>query len=198
MVAKEFRERRAQAVAAAANITASAWFRRLMLDAVAWIESGDWTCNDKKLTRERPVAAAAAAELKRHTRKIRKQGKHLAGLDSRRRHKLRVRAKKLRYACEFFAGAFPGKKRSRRRTRFADKLKRLQDALGDLNDIVVHKELAEQSATAPAAAAERHRRTKRAFAAGQLAGREEARFTSAMSDAERAYAAFARAKPFWS
>jgi CHAD domain-containing protein len=116
----------------------------------------------------------------------------------RQLHKLRVRAKKLRYACEFFAGAFPGKKRSRRRTRFAGKLKRLQGALGDLNDIVVHQELAEQSATAPAAAARRYRRrrTKKAFAAGRLAGREEARFTSAMSDAERAYTAFARAKPF--
>jgi inorganic triphosphatase YgiF len=200
MVAKEFRERRAQALTAAENVTASALFRRLMLDVVAWIESGDWTCNGKNLTRECPTAVAAAAELKRRTRKIRKQGKHLAGLDPRRRHKLRVRAKKLRYACEFFADAFPGKKRSRRRTGFAGKLKKLQGALGDLNDIVVHQELAEQAATAPGAAAGRHRRrrTKKAFAAGRLAGREEARFASAMSDAERAYAAFARAKPFWS
>jgi triphosphatase len=199
MVAEEIRQRRAQALAAAENVTASAWFRRLMLDAVAWIESGDWTCNDKKPIRERSAAVAAAAELKRRTRKIRKQGKDLAGLDPRRRHKLRVGAKKLRYACEFFAGVFPGKKRSRRRTRFAGKLKKLQGALGDLNDIVVHQELATQSATAPAAAAGRHRRRriKKAFAAGRLAGREEARFTSAMNDAERAYAAFARAKPFW-
>jgi triphosphatase len=55
----------------------------------------------------------------RRTRKIRKQGKHLADLDPRRRHKLRVKAKKLRYGCEFFATIFPGKKPSRRRTRFA-------------------------------------------------------------------------------
>ena len=199
MVAKEFREKRAEALAAAEKVAASARFRRLMLDALAWIESGDWTRTDNGFIRERPAAIGAAAELQRRVQKIRKQGKHLAGLDARRRHKLRVKAKKLRYGCEFFAGAFPGKKRSRRRTRFAAKLKRLQGALGDLNDIVVHQELAEQAATAPAAAAGRHRcrRTKKAFAAGRLAGREEARFTSAMSDAERAYAAFARAKPFW-
>ena len=199
MVAKEFHEKRAEALAAAEKVAASARFRRLMLDALAWIESGDWTRTDNGFIRERPAAIGAAAELRRRVQKIRKQGKHLAGLDARRRHKLRVKAKKLRYGCEFFAGAFPGKKRSRRRTRFAAKLKRLQGALGDLNDIVVHQELAEQAATAPAAAAGRHRRrrTKKAFAAGRLAGREEARFTSAMSDAERAYAAFARAKPFW-
>lgn len=194
MVAKEFREKRAEALAAAEKVATSARFRRLMLDALAWIESGDWARNDKGFIR----AVAAAAELQRRVQKIRKQGKHLAGLDPRRRHKLRVKAKRLRYGCEFFAGAFPGKKRSRRRIRFSGKLRRLQGALGDLNDIVVHQELAEQSATAPDAPAGRRRRTKKAFAAGRLAGREEARFTSAMSDAERAYTAFALAKPFWS
>jgi inorganic triphosphatase YgiF len=200
MVAKEFREKRAQAMAAAEKVAASSWFRRLMLDSVAWIESGDWTRNDKGLIRERPVSIAAAAELRRRARKIRKQGKHLADLDPRRRHKLRVKAKKLRYGCEFFAGVFPGKKRSRRRTRFAGKLKKLQDALGDLNDIVVHQELAEQSATTlgTAPGRRRRRRARKAFAAGRLAGREEARFAAVMNDAERAYAAFARAKPFWS
>jgi triphosphatase len=200
MVAKEFREKRAEALVVAEKVAASARFRRLMLDALAWIESGDWTRNDKRLIRERPAAVAAAAELKRRARKIRKQGKHLADLDPRRRHKLRVKAKQLRYGCEFFAGAFPGKKRSRRRTRFVGKLKRLQGALGDLNDIVVHRELAEQSVMAQSTVLGRHRRrrTRKAFAAGRLAGREEARFASTISHAERAYAAFAQAKPFWS
>jgi inorganic triphosphatase YgiF len=200
LVAKEFREKRAEALAAAEKVAASAWFRCLMLDVVGWIECGDWTRNDNRVIRERPAAIAAAAELERRARKIRKQGKHLSGLDPRRPHKLRVKAKKLRYGCEFFAGAFPGKKRSRRRSRFAGKLKKLQNALGDLNDIIVHQELAEQSATNPAPSIGRHRRrrARKAFAAGRLAGREEARFTTTMNDAERAYAAFARAKPFWS
>jgi hypothetical protein len=37
----------------------------------------------------------------------------------------------------------------------------------------------------------------KAFAAGRLSGREEARFAAVMQDAERAYAAFAKASPFW-
>jgi hypothetical protein len=40
-------------------------------------------------------------------------------------------------------------------------------------------------------------RAKKAFAAGRLSGREEARIAAVLNDAERAYAAFAEARPFW-
>jgi hypothetical protein len=40
-------------------------------------------------------------------------------------------------------------------------------------------------------------RTKKAFAAGRLSGREEARIPSVLKDAECAYGAFAKVKPFW-
>jgi CHAD domain-containing protein len=46
-------------------------------------------------------------------------------LEPQRRHELRIRAKKLRYASEFFAGAFPGKKSSRRREEFVAGLEKL-------------------------------------------------------------------------
>ena len=47
------------------------------------------------------------------------------------------------------------------------------------------------------AANQREGRAKKAFAAGRLSGREEARVASVLKDAERAYLAFAEAKPFW-
>jgi hypothetical protein len=37
---------------------------------------------------------------------------------------------------------------------------------------------------------------RKAFAAGRLSGREEARIAAVLNDAERVYAAFAAAKPF--
>ena len=40
-------------------------------------------------------------------------------------------------------------------------------------------------------------RAKKAFVAGRLSGREEARTASVLRDAERAYGVFAKAKPFW-
>jgi CHAD domain-containing protein len=51
---------------------------------------------------------------------------------------LRIDAKKLRYASEFFKDVFSGKGAARRRKRFVGRLKALQDALGDLNDIGVN------------------------------------------------------------
>jgi CHAD domain-containing protein len=105
----------------------------------------------------------------------------------------------LRYASEFFASAFPSKKSTRRRDKFVVKLKAMQDALGDINDIRVHECLAQQTIKSHTKArTRRDRGVKKAFAAGGLSGREGARFPSVMKEAERAYAAFAKVASFWS
>jgi triphosphatase len=199
LLAEDFQKKRIGAFAKAKSAIDSARFRQLVLDAAAWIEVGDWTrkADDAfSSLRERPVREAAIAELRRRTKKIRRQGAELTALDPRRRHKLRINAKKLRYATEFFAAAFPGKKSERRRKKFAARLKKLQSVLGDLNDIVVHEGLAKQTIATRATDAKR-RPAGRAFAAGRLSGREEARFASTMKDAERAHAAFVKTPPFW-
>ena len=41
--------------------------------------------------------------------------RRLRALSAKKRHKLRIRAKNLRYAVEFFAGAFPGEENAKRR-----------------------------------------------------------------------------------
>ena len=112
---------------------------------------------------------------------------------------MRIQAKKLRYASEFFTGAFPGKKAVRRRNGFVAALEKLQDALGDLNDIAVHAGLTERIVDAQDARdKQREGRATKAFAAGRLSGHEEARIASVLKDAERAYRGFSKAKPFWS
>jgi len=120
----------------------------------------------------------------------------LTRLDARRRHKLRIQAKKVRYASEFFAGLFPGKKASKRREKFLSALEDVQDCLGDLNDIAVH----EDRITAIADERRSRRRRgnpKRAFAAGLLTGREDARLDAVLENAIHAHAALAKIKPFW-
>jgi CHAD domain-containing protein len=57
------------------------------------------------LLREQPIAPAAAEDLKRRWKKLLKTGAQLDALAAQRRHKMRIQAKKLRYAAEFFAGA---------------------------------------------------------------------------------------------
>jgi hypothetical protein len=64
-----------------------------------------------------------------------------------------------------------------------------------LNDISVHGDLSAGLAQDDEGSRRQHRR--RAFAAGRLSGFEEARMASVLRGADRAYRAFAKAKPFW-
>ncbi len=139
-----------------------------------------------------PGELFASDRLARRWRKVRKKGKVLARLDAARRHKLRIHAKKLRYAAEFFASLFSSKQARKRRKQFLRALEGLQDALGDLNDIAVHEKRI-------AAVGHRHRRSdpNRLFAAGLLTGREDARMEAAVTAATDAYAELAKVKLFW-
>ncbi len=184
------RRRRAHAFARAHAAVESQEFRTLVLEIAEWIEQGEWTRNaDDNLPalRDRPIASAALDKLRRRRKKIIKKGRQLDVLGKQDRHELRIRIKKLRYAAEFFAGAFPGKKAGRRREQFVDRLEKLQDALGELNDIAVHEELTAQVADIDEANSKRHKaRSKKAFAAGRLSGREEARVAVVLKDARKA------------
>ena len=202
VLAKDLQRRHEEAFARVCAAVESTRFRSLVLDTAGWIEAGDWTRStddSTRLLREQPIVPAAAAELRQRWKKVLKAGAQLGELDPQRRHKMRIQAKKLRYASEFFGGAFPGKKAMRRRNGFAAGLEKLQDALGDLNDIAVHEGLSERIVDAQdVSGKQREGRVKEAFAAGRLSGREEARMAFVLKDAERAYRAFAKAKPFWS
>ena len=191
LVSRELRRKREDALARARTAVESLRFRDLALDTAAWIETGDWTRN------QRPFAAEAAEQLRRQWKKILKSGKHLDRLDPQHRHKLRIQAEKLRYAAEFFGPAFRRKRAIRRRKDFVASLEQLQDALGELNDIAVNEKLLEQLGDGEDAGTKRHGgRIRKAFV-GRLSGRQEARIAPVLKEAERAYAAFAKAKLFW-
>ena len=173
----------------------SARFRSLTFDLTAWLQTGQWSNPQDDLVRDLgdlPIAVYAAEQLTRRWRKVRKKGKALARLDARSRHKLRIQTKKLRYAAEFFARLFSNKRMAKRRKRFLATLERLQDGLGELNDIAVHEKHI-------AAMGVHHRRSNpsRAFAAGLLTGREDARTEAAITAANEAYVDLSKIKRFW-
>src|ERR1700730_8642517 len=200
LVSREFRQKREDALARARTAVESLRFRDLALDAAAWIETGDWTRNPNDaagMLRQRAFAAVAAKQLGRQWKKILKRGKCLDTLDPQHRHKLRIQAKKLRYAAESFTPAFPRKKSMRRRKDFVASLQHVQDALGELNDIAVNEKLLEQLGDGENVGAKRHGGRTRKALASHLSGREEARIAPVLKAAERAYAAFAKVKPFW-
>ena len=139
----------------------------------------------------------AAEQLHSGCKRLLKRGKRLDTLDPHHRHRLRIQAKKLRYAAEFFAPAFPGKKSMLRRKDFVTSLQRLQDALGELNDIAVNEKLLKQLGDRQDTDAKRHGDRIRKDLVGHLSGREEVRIAPLLKQAERAYVAFAKVKPFW-
>src|SRR5262245_15844293 len=186
---KQVKNKQRAALARAKEAVASARFRALVFEAAVWLESGHWMAPADDLVRSRgevPIEVFAAEQLRRRWRKLRKRGKQLAQLNANKRHKLRIQAKKLRYAAEFFSGLFQDKKAMRRQKKFMPALKRLQDGLGDLNDIAVDERLIASVAA-----------SKRAFAAGLLTGREEARESEALSNAIDGYTKLVNAKSFW-
>jgi triphosphatase len=194
-LSRELAEKRDAALTRARDAVKSDRFRALTLDTAAWLQAGLWTSPEDDLVRDRgdlPIAVFAVEQLTRRWRKVRKKGKVLAKLDARSRHKLRIQAKKLRYAAEFFASLFARRRAVKRRKQFLNALGRLQNGLGDLNDIAVHEKRI-------AAIGIRRRRSNpsRAFAAGLLTGLEDARIGAAMTVATEAYADFAKVKPFW-
>jgi inorganic triphosphatase YgiF len=194
-LSQEIAERRDAALARAQTAVQSPRFRSLTLEVAAWLEAGLWTKPQDDLIRDRgdlPIEEFAFEQLARRWRKVRKKGSVLAKLDARSRHKLRIQTKKLRYAAEFFASLFTTKRGMKRRKQFLAALERLQDGLGDLNDIAVHEKRI-------AAMGVRRRRSNpsRVFAAGLLTGREDARKDTAMNAAMAAYADLAKVKRFW-
>ena len=199
-ICRDFARRRAKAYAHAADVVRSARFRALVLQLAEWIEAGRWTQSEDellRLRREQPIAIHAADEFTRRLRKLRKQGRLLGQLTPEERHKLRIRAKKLRYAMEFFAEVFPGHKQARRRKAALSSVKALQDALGALNDISTRERLASQIALSGRRDAWSSGARRRAFAAGVVLGTQEARVDQLERAAERACTRLLEVKPFW-
>lgn len=89
---------------------------------------------------EAPLRKFASEQLARYQKKLRKRGKGLARSDSAERHQLRIAAKKVRYAIEFFHSLYPAKQVK----SYVAALSALQDALGELNDASVTHQLLQQ------------------------------------------------------
>jgi CHAD domain-containing protein len=196
----EAARQRAQALESVQKAVSSLRFRRMCLDTMGWIEAGPWTKKGgtrAQEMRDRPAEAHAASELARRVRKIHKRGKRLARLDPRRRHRLRIAIKKVRYAADFFATLFPGGRAKKHRKHFIAVLKQLQSKLGQLNDIAGAETLGHDLAFGAARTSDNRRRSRRAFAAGRVTGLQEARVAPLLLAAEAAVKDFRKVKTFW-
>lgn len=171
---------RARARADVAQAVASARFRDLLIEVTGWVDTGDWLQGEAAQATAVPFAAKA---LQRRRRNMLQHGRDLAELTDAERHRVRIDAKKLRYAAEGFQTLF-GKKAGE---RFIDRLKDLQDELGALNDL----------ATAQTLFAGLGLSGDAAFAAGQLVGARAREKDERIDRAARALHKLADVAPFW-
>ncbi|MBB5537658.1 inorganic triphosphatase [Rhizobium giardinii] len=162
----------------------SARARALMIDLAEWISIRDWRSDQNgEALRLQPARDFAAGVLDRLWKKVAKGGRNLADLDDEARHELRIIAKKLRYAAEFFGPLYQSKKEIKRSKRFLVALEGLQDHLGSLNDL----------ATAPAMLSQ--------LDLSDVAGAEDL-FSAAdkeklLKAAEEAHGSFVDIRRFW-
>lgn len=129
-------EARAAAYARVGEALGSVRALTLMLDLAEWLAVGAWrTAPADPAAVARPARDFARDTLDRLRRRLGKRGRGLRKMGDEARHEVRIDAKKLRYAAEFFAPLFPGPKRERRARRFIGAMQEVQAHLGDLNDI---------------------------------------------------------------
>ncbi len=110
----------------------SARFRAMLLNVVRCAHSGDWRRGGGGSFLE-----FARDELARRLRSVEKKRKAVRGPDALKRHRLRIKAKQLRYMFEFLKAAAPSKSLCVE----SDRLERLQDLLGTLNDAIAGERL---------------------------------------------------------
>jgi triphosphatase len=165
---------------------ASPRFRLMLLDAARWVEEGPGLPGEV----EPSVADFAHGALDRRRHALDRSLKALDWSDASARHKVRIAAKKMRYASEFFLGLGP-KGRADLYRPFVKALAELQDRLGVLNDLAVAEpmvpELLVGAKDAP----------RIAYAAGLIMGRDLAAVDGLAKDARRSGRAFLEAPSWW-
>ena len=168
----------------------SSRFAALLLDCAEWAEVAPWRRNgDSPIARTRDGSASVLATqtLERLRRQVRRSGKNLSTLEPAARHKIRIKAKQLRYTAEFFAETF-GNATRRRHRKFISSLKTLQDSLGQLSDMAS----ARQNAAAVVGNS-----VEIAFRAGRVVGAHDRDEPKLLAKAIRAYERWRRVRPFW-
>ena len=135
-------KRRRIARSAVGKAISSTRYTEAVLGLLRWLDGHDWSGAAEDL--QRPIAAIAPALLERCREKAERRSKGFAEQSAKKRHRLRIALKRMRYAAELLGGLYDAAETR----RFVQRLKRLQDDLGDANDVRVAREIV--AALAPA------------------------------------------------
>ncbi len=184
---------REEAYATARETVLADRYTDLLLRLQLWLEEGGWQRSPEPGEADpggRPVADFGREVLEKRAKKLKKLGRKHAELSEAKLHELRIRGKKLRYAAEFFAGAF-AKKTAK---AYLARLEAIQDRLGALNDAATGQRLLDQL--------DRRLRTEAgeavaAGATGIVLGWQACRMDRDLAAFDGTWKKFVKAKAFW-
>ncbi len=168
----------------AADLAAGRW-RPLALELALLPELRPWRADappERLATLDLPAQPYVSRRLDHALSAMLHAGKHLRDLPDEGRHDLRKSGKRLRYAAEFFAPAFP----AAGTRRYLRRLAALQEALGLLTDGAVASTLLARLGPAGSG-----------FAGGAVLGWLAAEAAPAAEGAELAWKRLRHAEPFW-
>jgi CHAD domain-containing protein len=154
--------------------------RPILRGALSWAKNAPWR---PAADPAEPVTVFARRALRHLRESLRKDAAGIDWGDAERRHRVRIKVKRLRYGCECFVSAYP----PNATRRFLKRLRKLQRVLGDLNDIAVQRRLLQELAR------DARFRRRAAAARARLVPRERA----LTGELARAWDEFEAMKPFW-
>jgi CHAD domain-containing protein len=186
---RAFQKRQDLARRQAQRAVASPRYQRLVLELSAWLHGKEWCASTDASVRnilQQPVMEYAEAVLEARYARLRKRGRNIKKRSPEELHALRIAAKKMRYAAQFFAGLYDAKRTQALLTHLSG----LQDALGALHDATVVDALVESaSPTGPIEAlAEAH---------GILIAWSRGQVPLLRREAQRAWRSLRRCPTFW-
>lgn len=182
----------------------------MFLRFALWLHAGGWLRDeeeDRAHERARPLVKYAERKLDTESRKFLEGCAALTEMSDEDRHRMRIRAKNLRYDAEFLRPLARGKTARLRYRAFLAPLKELQTVLGDWNDILMARRFFSTFAAEAkdaAGAGDEEKPGGKARRPALAAGRALAKRIAALPESDfrdrcvKACHALGDAKPFWS
>ena len=134
-------------------------FQKLIAALSGWVRHGRWLARWERAVVDEPpepLQVYCERELGRWRERLIRKGRHLETLGASRRHRLRIRAKRLRYMLEALTDVVTICRHENYR-RLHRSARRLQSALGDLRDL---ERFADLAAVASAADGSEHGKSR--------------------------------------
>ena len=176
----------------AAELVRSDEFTGFLLDLAVAIEARVWregATAEKFEQFLRPARALGQESLEKCLKKAVRRAKHLTELDTDQRHRLRIELKRLRYTAEFFASLYP----SKAVTPFLERLSKLQDLFGTLNDAATAAHILRRINEHAGARGG----PERAEAAAFVDGWHQSQVGPTWDKAQKRWKRFIKTEPFW-